>query len=310
MEVIAVPGYGNVSTIIVTFHPRAQLLDRLPGLCALARWTVVVDNGSPAETIDRLRTLATESGADLIANEVNLGVATALNQGLRRARARGASWALLLDQDTEPDLSILERMAGALAGYPEPGRVALIGANYASTDEPRGRYTVDEAAGQPFSVQVAVITSGSLVSLPVFDRIGPFAEELFIDHVDHEYCLRARALRFAVLATRDVLLTHSIGQESAHPFLGRKVITSNHPPVRRYYMARNAMVVARQYLLSEPHWVMRMLWRTLRDAVAMLLYEDGRGPKLKLWIKGLWHGVRGKLGPIANSDTLEQRHAR
>jgi rhamnosyltransferase len=300
VEMTPGPSHDTVCTVIVTFHPQAWLFDLLPALRALALRTVVVDNGSPAEAVDRLRALAAEAGIELIANDANLGIAAALNQGVRRARERGAAWALLLDQDTDVAPNILEGMAAALADFADPGRVAVIGANYGTPDEPRGRYPIDEAANRRFSVQIAVITSGSLVAVPAFDKIGPFAEELFIDQVDHEYCLRARGLGFTIIATRDVLLKHSIGKESAHPFLGRIVITSNHPPARRYYMARNAVVVARRYLSAEPRWVAAMLRRTLRDLVAMLLFEHDRGPKLKWWVHGLWHGMRGKLGPIAN----------
>lgn len=307
---IPLPNHGNVCTVLVTFHPQARLFDRLPAIRTLAQGTVVVDNGSAPETVARLRALATGPDLEVIANDANLGVAAALNQGLRRAKDRGAAWALLLDQDTEPAANILEAMVVALADFPDPGQVAVIGANYGLPDEPRGRYPFDEALDRRYSIQIAVITSGSLVSVAAFDTIGLFAEELFIDHVDHEYCLRARRLGFAVIATRDVLLRHSIGKESAHPFLGRTVITSNHAPARRYYMARNAVVVARQYLSAEPRWVAAMLRRTLRDVAAMLLFERERSAKLEWWVRGLWHGIRGKLGPIANMNPSEGQHAR
>jgi len=295
------PSHGVAWTVIITFHPQPRFFDSLPAIRAIATRTIVVDNGSGAETLSRLQDLATDDAIDLIANHGNLGVAAALNQGIRMAQSHGAAWALLLDQDSEVSSRILEVMAAAVSDYPDPMRVAAIGANYGTPQEPSGRYSMDAGINRRFSVQTVLITSGSLISLSAFGKIGPFDDELFIDHVDHEYCLRARRLGFAVIATRDVLLRHSIGKESLHPLLGRKVITSNHSPQRRYYIARNSAVVARRYIRAEPRWVVAMLLRILRDVMVMLLFEQDRGEKLKWWLLGLRDGVRGKLGPIASS---------
>src|SRR5687767_3409650 len=130
MEMTGSPSHDTVCTVIVTFHPQERFFHLLRALRALARRTVVVDNGSPAETVSRLRALATDAGVELIANPVNLGIAAALNLGVRRARERGAMWALLLDQDTEVAPDILQVMEAALADFGDRGRVAVIGANY------------------------------------------------------------------------------------------------------------------------------------------------------------------------------------
>jgi len=299
MEMKAAPSHGVACTVVVTFHPPPRFFETLQAVRAIATRTIVVDNGSDTQTLSRLQHLAAAGAIDLIANHANLGLAAALNQGIGMAQGRGSAWVLLLDQDSEVAPGILESMAAALLDYPEPSRVAVIGANYGMPQEPRGRYRLDDSTTRRFSVQTVLITSGSLISLPAFDKIGPFDDGLFIDHVDHEYCLRARRLGFAVIATRDVLLTHSIGRESAHPFLGRRLIASNHPPQRRYYMARNSVVVGRKYFFAEPRWVAAMLGRALRDFMVMLVFEQDRERKLKWWLLGLWHGVRGKLGPIA-----------
>jgi rhamnosyltransferase len=298
MEMNVAPSHGVACTVVVTFHPPPRFFETLPALRAIATRTIVVDNGSGTQTLSRLRHLAAAGAIDLIANHANLGLAAALNQGIGMARGHGSAWVLLLDQDSEVAPGILDYMAAALSDYPDSSRVAVIGANYGLPQEPNGRYPSDVSINRRISVQTVLITSGSLISVPDFDKIGPFDDGLFIDHVDHEYCLRARRLGFAVIATREVLLTHSIGKESTHLLLGRRLIASNHAPQRRYYMARNSIVIARRYFRDEPRWVTATLRRALRDVLVMLLFEQDRGEKLKWWLLGLWHGVRGKLGPI------------
>ena len=300
------PSPNTVCTLIVTYYPSAELFERLPQLCAIAQRTIVVDNGSPDRTIKKLHAMAATEGYQLVPNPTNLGVAAALNQGVRRAREQGATWALLLDQDSLPKSTILHGITTAIARYKGNSDIAVVAANYQSGGDVRGGYAIDRRSSDPFGVQVAVITAGSLISLAAFARIGPFADELFIDHVDHDYCLRARRRGFAVIATRDILLNHSIGRGSRHTFLGGTVVTSNHPPVRRYYMARNAVVVARRHFWAEPRWVMAMLRQLLRDLAAMMLFEESRGAKLRCWLRGIWDGVRGKLGPISHGQDLKE----
>jgi rhamnosyltransferase len=46
-----------------------------------------------------------------------------------------------------------------------------------------------------------LISSGCVISRAAFAKIGPFDEKLFIDHVDIEYCFRARANDVPLYAT-------------------------------------------------------------------------------------------------------------
>jgi len=49
--------------------------------------------------------------------------------------------------------------------------------------------------------------------------IGVFREEFFIDRVDFEYCLRAKARGYCVIRTRKPLMSHTIGTPTAHRLL-------------------------------------------------------------------------------------------
>lgn len=47
-----------------------------------------------------------------------------------------------------------------------------------------------------------LISSGCLLTREAYQRLGHFDEELFIDHVDTEYSLRAQALDVPCTSTR------------------------------------------------------------------------------------------------------------
>jgi rhamnosyltransferase len=176
---------GQVCAILVSYHPDADLPRRAARILAQAGALVIVDNGSGGEIHEMLRRIAADARVSLVLNPTNLGVASALNRGVESARAAGFAWVLLLDQDSDLHEGMLTSLIEVRAAYPDPGRVAVIGAGFEET-----RPASPGAAWQEVE---SVITSGSLIPLALHAAIGPFRDEFFIDYVDSEYCFRARA---------------------------------------------------------------------------------------------------------------------
>jgi len=48
----------------------------------------------------------------------------------------------------------------------------------------------------------------------------------------------------------------SLGETEIHWLLWRKTGTLNHSALRRYYMTRNHILLAKEYIFSEPSWVL------------------------------------------------------
>jgi len=257
-----------------------------------------VDNGSEQHVKENLEGICAKIGAALISNDANLGVAAALNQGARYARDNSCAWALTLDQDSVVEPFLLQTLADAYARFPDKEKVAVIGSDY--LDEKRGKSLIgkERYRDPPWIEQATVITSGSLVSMEAFDRIGPFRENFFIDHVDDEYCLRARSFGYKVLLALSPAIRHSIGSARATKILGKAVWTSNHAAARRYYMIRNFTVLAREYLFSHPAWIFKTLFRHLGFALVMVLLEHDLPLKLRSMGKGFRDGMRDRMGAI------------
>jgi rhamnosyltransferase len=92
------------------------------------------------------------------------------------------------------------------------------------------------------------ITSGSIVRTDVFRRVGGFEEKLFIDCVDHEFCLRCRSHGLLVIEGRRQSMSHSLGETAVRKLGSIPVPVSNHSATRRYYITRNQLEVSRKYL--------------------------------------------------------------
>ena len=297
----------DVCAVVITYHPDDRFGDRVRRIASQVAATVIVDNGSAAAVAPLLRELAAAPGVTLICNGANLGVARALNQGIRHALDRGHAWALLLDQDTVVDDGLVETLLAAYAACPDPGRTAAVGARFRDT---RGR--PDEA--RPVGDQAeswreveAVITSGTLLPLAQYLAIGPFRDEFFIDYVDVEYCLRARARGYRIIETRRPLMSHTVGAPSRHALWGRGKWTTNHSAERRYYIARNNTVLLREYGTARGSWRWKSLVRSVRLCKRIALFEQDKLTKIVAVAQGWWDGLRGNLGTRAAARDPRRR---
>ena len=190
-------GGGRVTTrsvcaVVVTYHPTTEMMENLPSVLAQVDGLVVVDNGSNPNELDPLRKATQAQGVHLIENGENLGIAEALNQGIRWASGEGFPWIILFDQDSKITVGFIEQMFASWTSHPEQARVCSIHPRYVHPEtglEQRVRRAPD---GGP----IISITSGALMPTWIFDKIGGFASEYFIDWVDIEYSYRIRAAGF------------------------------------------------------------------------------------------------------------------
>lgn len=292
------PRKENTCIVVVTWYPDADLALRVGNVRNTVSGLIFVDNGSPGPCVDALRKLAAELECGLIENQENKGIATALNQGITAAIALGFSWVLMLDQDSTPYSNIVELLGSVFLDYPVKTRVAMIGANYLRHDGTLASARIARQFGAKCYQEVgAVITAGCLLAASAFNEVGRFNDAFFIDNVDNEYSLRARAKGYVVLLSRVPAMQHAIGSPIARRILGKRLVASNHPAARRYYMARNVIALAKSHFVAEPRWILGNMLGFAKSVLTMLLLEKNRGEKLKNVLLGTYDGMRGRLGP-------------
>lgn len=291
----APPVAATICAVMVTYYPDFDLFRRVQKVTQQVGQMVIVDNGSPRSYIKQLSTIADKLAVHLILNASNQGIARALNAGAGWAASQGYQWVLTLDQDTAVAPDMIDALAEVFRCYPLPERLAVIGSNY--RHKVNGRVTCDDVIGSngfPGREMKTVLTSGSLVSVDAFHAIGGFREDFFIDCVDHEYCLRARARGLHVVMTSKPIMEHGIGHLTEHRLLWKKVGTSNHAPVRQYFLTRNSLILAREHIGKEPRWILGYLWVWAKSIVLVLLFEEERIAKLKNIIRGCVDGILGR----------------
>lgn len=292
-----------VLAVVVAFHPDAALPERLAAVATQVPKVLVLDNTpSPA--------LAIKTACDHISNlewramGANVGLASALNAGIDAARSGGFTYLLTLDQDSLLPKGAVQQL---LATIKSQRNIAVAGPIYhGSTGNRswipwrRGIFLI------PYSPPLATgryesffaISSGSLIDIQAAERIGPFDDGLFIDSVDQEFCLRAWRSGYRVVVDSAVDMLHELGVRSAGGILGLRGAAPNHSALRRYYIARNRVLLYKRHGLAFPQYVFYDLLGVIREFVLLILVESDRGAKLGMIWAGFKDGLKGVTGPF------------
>jgi rhamnosyltransferase len=287
-----------VCAVIVTYRPATTILEHLSNVLAQVQGLVVVDNGSNDDELGRLRAASSAFGFHLIENGENLGIAEGLNQGVRWAKSNGYPWVILFDQDSGITDRFIDQMFGALKAHSDWERVASIHPRYVDPKTGVEAYAPRAVDDSP----IFPMTSGTLLPIWIFDKVGWFASEYFIDLVDWEYCFRIRASGFVVADASQAKLLHSPGDPTIITILGRAFGYSQHNAIRRYYISRNSIAFYRKYLFSFPGWVLKAAYRQLRETVVSLIADKDRAGQLRSFLLGTWEGLIGRMGKRENLD--------
>jgi rhamnosyltransferase len=284
----------NSFCVIVTYFPDSALKKRIEKVSEWFAKVIVVDNCSDSNSVAMLESLAALGRINLIKNSSNLGIAFALNQGISKGFEAGYQWVLTLDQDTQIESNIMEVYNQLFLRCGTD--VLILGCNYFNVHKNKYLYNVDKKENGCKQVK-SIITSGMLVHRVVFDCIGYFREDFFIDSVDHEFCLRARKKGFKIALTLFPLMRQTIGEfkGDSRPVGNFFFNTYRHSPERNYYIVRNTIVIIKEYFMFDIISSTDHLLRLLVKLLSIMLYEDRKVSKLRFFFQGFWHGITNKM---------------
>ena len=292
--------------VVVTYRPdNARLEILLRKLSGEVGWTVVVDNTPGGAAIPAAQAVS------VIVNGGNVGIAAAQNTGIRTAIEGGATHVLLLDQDSVPvggmvahlHRSLEEvvasnaRVGAVAARYIDPGTGHEGSYRRLGTWGPELVRCGDTGKGLTGLAVDVTISSGLLMPVRALDEIGLMDESLFIDHVDTDWCLRARARGYSLFVDCGARLEHRLGLRGRRIWLGRWRRIPTHVPERHYYQWRNALLLARRDYVPWS-WSASVLVRQFGRAALAALVGPHRARTLCFALRGCADALAGVTGPI------------
>ena len=269
---------------------------------------VVVDNSGDAKTGELEETVRTAGeNFHLINNEDNRGIAVAINKGIEKALVSEAEYLLIMDDDSTLADDALARMIQVCSDLQSSGeRMAAVGPCFEDKVTGRSgvfpvfrgvrteRHRCSGNKSDRFRCEY-LMSSGLLIPRIAIETVGLMREELFIDLVDTEWCLRARSLDWYCYVVCDAKMNHRFGSRCL-PLVN----VPYRPPVRHYYIFRNSI-----HVLGLPYiplaWKLLQVTYLIRLFVLLLVLPADRFNQIRFLLKGTLDGFLGKLGPIEGS---------
>ncbi|MBL0354505.1 MAG: glycosyltransferase family 2 protein [Dechloromonas sp.] len=305
---------SRVFAVVVTyFHENKTFEPLLRSLLAQVTRVIVVDN-TPGDENPLLDTLLAAQGTpercQLVRLRENLGIARAINVGLDIALAAGADFILLSDQDSLPADDMVPRLIRAYTELSALGmRVGAVGPTFTDLHtaltypfqaQLPGRFFYGHQAptmDEPHVEALTLITSGALIPGDVIRVVGPMREDFFIDHVDIEWCHRARWKGYHLFGTGWATMYQRMGEAPLRVWYLRWRYESAYSPLRVYYRLRNFVALWKLNFIDF-RWKVRNTWYWLGIVYAHTFYSKQQNSKYFLFaIKGVWHGLRNRMGP-------------
>lgn len=271
---------------IVTYNPDiCKLKENIKAIKEQVEKIIIVDNNS--NNIDDIIQMADD--CILICNNVNKGIAHALNQIMQYSYENRVQWCVTLDQDSVCPKNLIDTakkiMLDGSVGQIVP-QIKDVGTGEVPTLD-------SKANNQEYQIVKKCITSASVTNVKIWKIIGGFDNDLFIDYVDFDYSIRLRNAGYKIIRMNNVYLEHELGESVYRYLFFKKVRVANHSAFRKYYICRNIVIYIRRYYRNVN--VLFEILRIFKTILFSILYEKEKRKKVFSCIKGVKDGILFKI---------------
>lgn len=294
----------RVTPIIVTYNPSTGVLSKLLASLDHFKTVQLVDNGSYNAIALKELCSKYENVQSSFLNS-NIGLAEAQNKAIEELEDEvlDGAFILLLDQDSVPiDNFIAVLYEHAIGLMNADVKLAVIGPALVDTysDSRFGfirkgkRFYIEDTTTSVFQCD-GVNSSGSLIPLAVWKELGGNNPQLFIDHVETDWCFRVRAAGYVCYGTFDAAMSHSMGESTLRYWLFGWRTMPDRTPERHYYLFRNSMFLQKQNYVPSS-WKIKNTIKLLLTMGYFGVFHPQRIKQLLSMYIGIKDGVTGKFG--------------
>ena len=290
----------EILSIVVLFNPDIEALERLIDVHSNNfSNTLLIDNTSGKNPYLLKKV---PQSMHVIFNYKNLGLSKAYNIGINYAKIKGFRMVALFDQDTyfENNFSnIMLQNINSFFSYKMPAVYSPIYYNEVTNKMGLNifykfifmiKMIPDLSVKHTFPNHV--ISSGSFIPLNVLDDVGNMLDELFIDLVDIEWCMRARGRGYEIVSFSAARIFHNLGHSSIKIF-GKEIFI--HTPLRMYYYFRNSVYLnSKKYLPL--HWKIIEFFRNSLRFLFFMVFINDKKKYFRYIIKGIFDGLNRNMG--------------
>jgi rhamnosyltransferase len=279
-----------VAGAVILYNPDDVVIQNIESYIGNLQKLYVIDN-SDLYNIKVIDFCNSNSNIVYINNQSNLGVAKALNLAADLAIKNGHDWLLTMDQDSSLKPGFFKIAKSPLAKTEN----VIIAASYNNV-----AFRPQRSSFPGFTEVSTVITSGNLLNLAIWKKLGGFCDKLFIDEVDNEFCIRAVRGNYKIQLTNDIYLKHNLGVS----YTKTNILTKSamkftmHSPLRLYYMTRNNLFLWKRYWFTDPGLVYNRIKNLVKLIFEITFYYPNKLKYYRNFFKGIYHFFISKYGKL------------
>ncbi len=288
----------RIAAVIIIYNPDHSIIKHINSFGDDVEKILIYDNSEQPNEYS-LELMGLDKGL-YFSDGINNGIAKRLNEAVRTAVAEGFDYLLCMDQDSFFPAGSFKKYLSYINAFKKKEHTVVWGTKFSDQ-------LLASAPGKDLYEQSTfIITSGSLINLSLQKTIGAFDENLFIDLVDKEYCLRALENNLLCIRINEALLHHRLGRairrasiKSLYLVKKEKII---HSPLRCYYILRNAYYVNALYRHSPNPEVKKMAGIIVKNAKnyisRCIFYGDQPLQVMKYAVKAIADFKKRKMGKV------------
>lgn len=276
----------KVMGIVVLYQPDQNVIKNIFTYLDQVGQLLVIDNSDIVDSkiIDKIKSL---NNINFISYGKNLGIARALNHAAQIAIENGYQFLLTMDQDSKAPLNLVSACVSIFESRNNVGLVTPLHANkYGTHIKPVGK----------IEKVIIAMTSGNLISLDVYKKVGGYDEDYFLDYMDIEYCFKLHLYHYDVIRINDLVLAHNEAALTEISIFNKKIHPHNHKPFRWYYKTRNIFLLRKKYNNLFPELFSLEFNSYLRMIFRLILFEKYKIQKIRMILLGWWDFWNNRIG--------------
>ena len=277
----------KIAGTVVWYNPSNENIENIKTYINFVEKLYIIDNSKKDD--NKLSEELNNKKIEYIYNNgKNLGISSALNLACEKAKKEDFSWILTMDQDSSFDSKNIKEYF-KIFNQIQNNNIGIISPNHLLKND-----IIKNEEDKEFIDTDHVMTSGNLLNLSVWEKVGKFDENLFIDEVDSEMCYRMLENGYEIRQLNKVKMSHELGSLEKRNFFFKKISILNHNHIRKYYIMRNKFYMFKNYR----KYRIRYGYYILNDFFKVIFYEKNKIKKLKYMFKGIKDFFQNKMGEL------------
>lgn len=276
----------KIPATVIWYNPDTENIENIKTYIDYVEKVYIIDNSM--NNNKKLCSSLNNNKIEYVYNKKNLGIAKALNLACEKAISDGFKWILTMDQDSSFSSNDINEYFKSFDNIEKENTGIFSPKHILKNDINKIR---DD---KKFLEIDHVMTSGNLLNLSAWEKVGKFDENLFIDEVDSEICFRMIENDYKVIQMNRIKMFHELGSLEKRNFFTRKISVLNHNYIRKYYIMRNKFYMFKKY----KKYRIRYVYYILNDFFKVIFYEKDKLRKLIYMFKGINDFFKNKMGEL------------